>query len=1035
MKKVDRVIPFLLIVLLLQCLAGQLLYASVDPLLISIQIEGASQEELREMLSLNNLTVGDGEDPRSVLYAYYGIEKQQETSLGPKENSYQLKVEQASQMKTDPITRVITLEGDVEVSFLTEGSKSAKRLMAQRMLIDNAHSILSASGSVLYQDPDGDAALQAIEGSIVTFDWNNQILIISSATTKSEKQNSEDEQVEIYTSGSKITYQGEDGQIFYNDGQIATRAEDPLSSIQAEQLSFLPGGDVMVHNATLRLGRVPVLWTPYFFFPGNRMVGNPAMGFTSDRGMFASTTWELYGTYPNFVSADQSSLTMLLGSTQQEDLYPQSILYSAQQPTSSLQKWAANTDSYLTMFADAYETAGVHVGYDSMSNYLDGKISLGSVSAIAAYPDGVTSLTSYSSAPVTRFYSVNSLKIDTDWADLEAVLPYYSDPKVLRLYGNRMTTFSFDSLLGMEQDFPTTYQSDITSFTWKLNGSFNFPVTKLNPYLSTLKISSIQADAQFKWQSDGSTYSYLLQTLNLPTLTASMEGTLFEFSSTINKATSSDDTDKNTASDTDLLLPNAYSIKSTSSSSSSSSAPKRLLSLSYSVTEKLTHTLDAELGVIQWDEDSYLYSLTKGSLLFKASPNTDLFVLSTELLPQYSYLEDQSKTIFRTSTYQVFNTNTITIPIIGLTYTLSQSLYRYQKNYTNTSGVITMTPTEQTYAFDDDSVTVHKLQLQKAFQAGSATLTPSITASLYPVTQSLLPTFTYAQGPLTVSSSFKFLEDDGSLEKDSFKNTVVLKSPDFNFSVKQAYDFTRSVDNWQQALSMTGSFDENLFSSLISLSQSFSYYVYSEDYIDNYFDYITLEAAIPYAKFKYTVDGGIDSLESNLLQVNLSGEDLEVRWWKGRVSLSLGFDTSLKFYFQDRYASTFSISASIRLQIAEFLDFTFQVTSSNNGFSHYYTSDDTFSFPLLWADLMRSFDFVGTGRYNTQFNLSEISIILVHDLDDWSLNCKYSGSVVLSNNQYSWVPTISIYLTWNTIPELDVNKTYTETDSVWSTTS
>jgi hypothetical protein len=149
----------------------------------------------------------------------------------------------------------------------------------------------------------------------------------------------------------------------------------------------------------------------------------------------------------------------------------------------------------------------------------------------------------------------------------------------------------------------------------------------------------------------------------------------------------------------------------------------------------------------------------------------------------------------------------------------------------------------------------------------------------------------------------------------------------------------------------------------------------------------------------------------------------------------LGIDSSLKFFYQDRYASSFSITTSARLQIAEFLDITLAAKSTNTGFFHYYNDDETFSYSLLWEDLLRSFDFSGDGRYNTQFNLSELSIVMVHDLEDWSLNCKYSGSVVLSNNQYSWVPTVSVYLTWNTIPELDVEETWTQDNSVWRRSS
>ena len=53
-------------------------------------------------------------------------------------------------------------------------------------------------------------------------------------------------------------------------------------------------------NAYLSIGRVPLLYLPAFFYPGSRLVMNPAFGFSSDRGMFVSTTTEVFGTYPGF---------------------------------------------------------------------------------------------------------------------------------------------------------------------------------------------------------------------------------------------------------------------------------------------------------------------------------------------------------------------------------------------------------------------------------------------------------------------------------------------------------------------------------------------------------------------------------------------------------------------------------------------------------------------------------------------------------------------------------------------------------------
>ncbi|MGE4453522.1 MAG: hypothetical protein AB7D92_03220, partial [Sphaerochaeta sp.] len=1008
-----------------------------DAILQTLRIEQASDEELIEMAAIRGIAESDPASLRQALYDYHQITHEEFPNASTETDSYRLEIEQARIMESDASSSLVRLQGDVVVSFVGEGTETPKKLMAQQVLIDLEHTLLIASGSVQYQDAENEAALQSIQGSIVSFNWKEDTLTISGATTKSERENSEDEQLNIYTSGSLITYQGENGSILYEEGQLGTREEDPLSSIRADRLSFLSGGDLMVHDASLYMGRVPVFWTPFFFFPGNQMVGNPAMGFTSDRGMFVSTTWEVYGTYPHFEEGEQSSLAKLLSTPSEGKSVPGSVLYEQSEEPSSLQSWAEEHDSYLTFFFDAYEYSGLHGGYDSKTTFFEKRLIFESLSAFGLYPPGKTTLSSYGDARRYRYYANHTVSLKLGWGSLEASMPLYSDPKVLRLYGNRLTSFAFDAVLGKSQEFPTTYKSDITSYTWKLKGSFSFPSEHLSPYISSLQLSNIESDALFKWQNDGSEYGYLLQQLHFPLISASMKGTLLDLSGQIGEqrppssAKKEEDREETEAIEEDLLLPLSYEIEQKNIIQQSLDG-KRMLSLSYTIDQRITHTLDANLGVIEWD-DAYLYSLLKGSLQFKASPNTNIVTISSDLLPQYSYLEDPSKTVYRSESWQLFSIHTATIPKIGLTYTLSQRLYRLQRDYTVPIG----TPSETTvykYAFDEDSVTVHQLRYQQSYELGKGSLTPGVSANLYPLKQRLQGSLNYSWASLSLSSSLLFSEQDSTLQRDTLSSKVSYRSDPLSITLSQDYDFTRVVSSWEDAITINGTFTQKPFSTFLTLSERFSFSFLSDSSVRNYYEHITLDAAIPYLKMSYVTKGEASNLQSEKLQVDVQGKDIEIRWWKRRIAISLGIDSTLKFFFQDRYASSFSIAASLRFQVAEFLDVTFSAKSTNSGFFNYYEGD-SFSFVLLWEDLIQSFDFLGDGRHNTQFNLSELSLTLVHDLEDWSLNCKYSGSVVLSNNQYSWVPTVSVYLTWNTIPELDVEETWTQNNSTWTRSS
>ena len=76
-------------------------------------------------------------------------------------------------------------------------------------------------------------------------------------------------------------------------------------------------------------------------------------------------------------------------------------------------------------------------------------------------------------------------------------------------------------------------------------------------------------------------------------------------------------------------------------------------------------------------------------------------------------------------------------------------------------------------------------------------------------------------------------------------------------------------------------------------------------------------------------------------------------------------------------------------------------------------------------------DFIGNGRYNTSFILRSISLEAVHVMDDWNLNCKYSTEIVKSTvvggSVYTLQPSLSVFLSWKTMPDLKVEENWKQT--------
>ena len=109
--------------------------------------------------------------------------------------------------------------------------------------------------------------------------------------------------------------------------------------------------------------------------------------------------------------------------------------------------------------------------------------------------------------------------------------------------------------------------------------------------------------------------------------------------------------------------------------------------------------------------------------------------------------------------------------------------------------------------------------------------------------------------------------------------------------------------------------------------------------------------------------------------------------------------------------------------VAEFLSLKFSVKSSNRSFYRYIV-DGSFSFDSMLEDLIRSFDFFGNGRKSTGFNMSSFNVELVHYMRDWNLCMSVEGSLKAQRNgKLAWSPVYKVYVKWNAIPELKVEKT------------
>ncbi|MFA7560028.1 MAG: hypothetical protein WCY61_04805, partial [Sphaerochaeta sp.] len=602
------------------------------------------------------------------------------------------------------------LRGNVHLQIVDEDGEEGTTVRSDELIVDLNTKSVSALGSVRSE------GVKEISGEIITFFYEEGDITASFSDLVTETDDLSEQTVTLHTLGSLITYLSSQSVISYTNAQVGTRAEDPLSSIRAKHLTVLKDGDIMAKQVTLSIGRVPLFWAPFLFIPGARMMGNPAIGFASDRGMFLNTTWEIFGSYPAIKASEERTISNLLASKESEDQRPNWPIYQEGGTPSALQEWAQSSDSYLAILGDAYQESGLRLGYDG--HVASSIFTLDSAATLLLDPDGLEEPSSSADVGRIRSWGRHVIGIKSKAVNLSFTLPHMSDPSVKSITDSRLHGFRLDSLFGSEQEFPTI-AGDQNSYTTSITGSINLPTAYTTPYLSSLSVSNISLQGTYRWQqNDEEVYGYYLNEVTEPRFNVKAAGTLLNLSSrTKEEPKQASSAPKNAG---DLLLPGMYTQTLPQPAGLFAKSGTRSIKLSYTLSEEFLRTYDQRSS-----DEVKLYSLSKGSLLLSAIPDSRLLTSSFELTPQLTVSDDPKKTANFSQLFQLHSNTTIRLPFLGATYTLRQRLYRQEETRVASHP---STVTIDRFSFDKSSVTTHQLSLDYSYSIQAVTLKPSLAA-------------------------------------------------------------------------------------------------------------------------------------------------------------------------------------------------------------------------------------------------------------------------------------------------------------------
>lgn len=1095
-RKAFCVIAILLLITLPCIFARSLLYDSLS---------SASIDELRAMASSFGLDSTGAEDAvfKRIL-DYFGLDEVEEpletvhetaletegqdstgTALESSPNAVadsktttSITIESADMMFT--LGDVVVMSGNIRLSF-SDSSGSKKTLTADKVVVDLGLKAVEASGNVVLEDENDDS--KQFSGKSVYFDWDSMDVVVFNGISSTERKNAAGTNVSLYASGQTISYAGEQNIAFFNDGVISTAQEDPYWSINASKVSF-SGSDVFVDGALVKLGRVPIMYFPFFFYPGTTLAFNPAIGLSSDKGAFINTTTELYGVYPKIGASSGSSsssssnsssdsndadlsasLLSLLDSGDSSEKVRDGLYYRSLETgeqLGALESWARRTKSYFAFFADAYEDLGLIAGYDTSNSLWDGILTVSSVGAIGYNANE----SSYANR--TRYYVDLNLKLKYKDASLSISAPYFSDYLAKSDFLNRNTKFGLDAVFGSNQEFPSTYSSQ-KEYSWTVDASASAKLGQASFRLSSLKA---QIDYEFDRSTVDGKYAYTpkVKSATLPDLSFSSNAswTVLKSSKTAANSTLSYDDpfarsleqertslEEETAIDADSIEETAieedaheedaietdaieeeviasneskslesksldlsfYKAPSISSSSSSSSSGN--LKFGYTFNQTFRNKYTGEMV------PSSLYSKTYGTVYIDGSSPDSWIAVKETLKPQYSFTSDVSTKRDESLSYKnvhdfsfVSNLVVQSQPL-GLTYRLSNKIYSL--NSKDVDGVLSND--ESGWGeWKKGDVTEHSIEFRKVL--GSFSL--GLKSTLKPVKETLKPSVSFSQRGFTASMDISFEETDAGFEKSLGNLGFGYSNSFLSLSFKNAYNFNKydGVD-FLSAYSFSQNGSLKFFGGSLSLSESLSY---KENLKPSSLSF-SLRGSKDFTSFtssglcSFSLKGNDDEWEWDVLKVKVDNKLNPVYFWKHRIGLELSLNADFTYSFANPYATVLSFDFRMEFAVAQFLSFKLGVKSSNRSFYRYIV-DGSFNFDSMLEDLIRSFDFFGDGRKSTGFNMSSFNVELVHYMRDWDLCMSVEGSLkAQSSGKLAWSPVYKVYVKWNAIPELKVEKT------------
>lgn len=684
------------------------------------------------------------------------------------------------------------------------------------------------------------------------------------------------------------------------------------------------------------------------------------------------------------------------------------------------------------------------------------------------------------------------LGADFDWFDINLIIESYSDSYYTSYFSDRSETL--DLLGMLNESSSTTTDTAITSADWQLEMSLTPEIDFLKPWVSNFSVSSLQTSIDWSGKdidtsdlADTSVYddtvSYFFYPQNwvLPSVSASISGTILPL------PTSSKEEDKDEDDDLTVELRPPWEDAESGGSDGSGLSEEYMLpdfredreidletvwGADKAFSNKLTYSISSDysnktqLQTSDWatpediDLSDIEYSVQSAGLDASLSYSADIFGNFIDITDTVKFsgqwdthynmdnltADDQTQFLLednQATEMTVKNNLKIKLmPLIwfeplskaSLTYQFNNEIYSWDYSTDDSSFV------QRFMQFESEDVSDHGLDLSFPMTTGDYKQTITVTSTLPPLDLAVDGSLVIEAGISDTEINTALSESDGVITWDPLTFNERLSFRD-NTYIDSSISYDYSDLNFEKT-SNTGKL--SLLDGEFTLISDFIY-DFTTDSISElsadltFYDFYLKLNAYETEDYSFNSDSGWVSAGTTSFQakdfsagINIDSDEFVL--WKNRLSFDFAVDSSVKFDLVQFTDSDMSFSLEFNFELFEFMTLTFKSVSTNTAIYKYfpaYTDVVGVSTLNVFEDLLKSFNFFDSNdRYESNFNLSTISLGLTHDLHDWELTIAYSGKPYVDETvevpQYEWENELSIYLNWKAVKDI---KTEIEIDN------